>query len=74
MAPLAMVTTTSAIEGTLVAGALNQRAQIHLQTMIGIIPSSITTQVPEAGSLAIAGLGMLGLCVAGRRRKAARAA
>ena len=74
LAPLAMVTNTSAIEGTLVAGALNQRAQIHLQTMIGIIPSSITTQVPEAGSLAIAGLGMLGLCVAGRRRKAARAA
>ena len=71
LAPLAMVTNTSAIEGTLVAGSLTQHAQIHLHAMIGTIPSSITSQVPEAGSLALAGLGLAGLAVAGRRRKAA---
>ncbi|CAN0450483.1 unnamed protein product, partial [Discosporangium mesarthrocarpum] len=67
LAPFAAVTNYSAVEGSLVAGSLTQRAQVHLQPVdLPTVPTNIT-DVPEAGALAILGLGLVSLAAAGWR-------
>ncbi|WP_337187410.1 collagen-binding domain-containing protein [Phenylobacterium sp.] len=69
LAPYATVTNTGRIEGSLVAAAFNQGAQVHLGAFKG--PDFLTTAVPEPATWAmmIMGFGAVGALV--RRRRAA---
>ncbi|MBS0363614.1 MAG: choice-of-anchor A family protein [Proteobacteria bacterium] len=66
LAPLATVTNTSPIDGTLVAAAFNQGGEVHMNNFAGVIPE------PAGWALMILGFGGAGGLL--RRRRASAAA
>jgi choice-of-anchor A domain-containing protein len=65
LAPLAHVTTVNNIEGALIANSATLRGEMHLQSFTGEIPA-----IPEPGTYALMALGLVGISVVARRRKA----
>lgn len=70
LAPLAAVTNSSPIDGTLVASSFNGTGELHSYPYTGILPGTVTT--PEPGSLVTFGIGLAGLGAIRYRRRRKR--
>jgi len=68
LAPYASVSTTSPIDGTLVANSANLQGEVHSYPFQGTVPGT-TTNAPEPASLALTATGIAALGVVRRRRK-----
>lgn len=74
LAPLAAVTNSSPIDGTLVAVSFSGSGEVHSDPYVGSLPSGGQEAVaaPEPAALSLVGTGMAGLALIRRRNKAKR--
>jgi len=61
LAPFAVVTGNSSIDGTIIAAAISDSGEVHNDEFGGNLPSPPTSTTPEPGGLLLLGTGIMGM-------------